>query len=162
MSTSANNRPVAAWVTGSMGCPYAGFASSRYTLQKSSQTSLYVAISASLSRNSANRTSDSATASCNRLSIHATAVRAASGCDNPASTCHPAVNRYAFPILFAKFRPCSHSFSSNGKSFPAGEVSSMPTRTPSAPYCSMRAMGSGLLPRDLDIFRPCLSRTMPV
>jgi len=38
----------------------------------------------------------------------------------------------------------------------------MPTRTPSAPNFSISSSGSGLLPRLLLIFRPCLSRTMPV
>ena len=35
-------------------------------------------------------------------------------------------------------------------------------RTPSALYWSIRSKGSGELPKDLDILRPCLSRTMPV
>ena len=34
-------------------------------------------------------------------------------------------------------------------------------RSASAPYCSMISSGSMPLPRDLDIFRPCASRTMP-
>ena len=47
-------------------------------------------------------------------------------------------------------------------SLPAEAHSSMPSRTASAPYFSMRSSGLGLLPRVLDILRPILSRTMPV
>ena len=45
---------------------------------------------------------------------------------------------------------------------PAGAESIMPMRTPSAPYFSIRPMGSGELPRLFDILRPSLSRTIPV
>ena len=77
-------------------------------------------------------------------------------------TVQPLTKRKAFQILLQKLRPCSHITSSNGKSLPAGEVSNIPTLTPSAPYFSMRTMGSGELPSDLDILRPNLSRTVPV
>ena len=36
-------------------------------------------------------------------------------------------------ILFEKFFPCSHSFVSNNKSFPAGAENNKPILTPSAP-----------------------------
>src|ERR1051326_5808193 len=75
---------------------------------------------------------------------------------------HPFIKRNAFQILFEKFLPCSQYASSNGRSFPAGEHSSIPTRTPSAPYFSISSIGSGEFPSDLLILRPILSRTIPV
>ena len=44
----------------------------------------------------------------------------------------------------------------------AGDEIKIPTRTPSAPYFSIKSIGSGELPNDLDILRPSLSRTIPV
>ncbi len=44
----------------------------------------------------------------------------------------PVMRRNEFQILLLKLRPCSRDDSSNNKSLPAGELSSMPTRTPSA------------------------------
>ena len=38
----------------------------------------------------------------------------------------------------------------------------MPKRSPSAPYFAIKSSGSGELPNDFDIFRPCLSRISPV
>src|SRR5699024_10394467 len=75
---------------------------------------------------------------------------------------HPFTKRKAFHILLAKFRPCVQYATSNIKSFPAGEESNIPTRTPSVPYLSISSIGSGELPKDLDILRPSLSRTIPV
>src|SRR5690606_17791793 len=74
----------------------------------------------------------------------------------------PFTKRNAFQILFAKLRPCSQYASSNMRSLPEGEDMSIPTRRPSVPYCSINSIGSGELPNDLDIFRPNLSRTIPV
>ena len=79
-----------------------------------------------------------------------------------SATSHPLMRRVAFHILLEKFLPCSHKDSSNGKSLPAGEDKSIPTLTPSAPYFSISSIGSGEFPSDLDIFLPCLSRTIPV
>src|SRR6266542_5400274 len=93
---------------------------------------------------------------------HSMAFWEASGCGMELLTSHDFTNRKAFHILFPKFRPCSVKLSSKGRSLPAGEHNSMPTRTPSAPYCIIRLMGSGEFPNCLDIFRPNLSRTIPV
>ena len=86
----------------------------------------------------------------------------ASGWARPSSTFHPFTSLSAFHILLLKFLPCSHKPSSKGRSFPAGEVRSIPTLTPSAPYFSINSIGSGEFPNDFDIFLPCLSRTIPV
>ena len=67
----------------------------------------------------------------------------------------------AFHSLFAKNLPFSSRFSSNSRSWPVG-VCTMQKRTLSAPYLSIIASGSGELPSDLLIFRPCASRTMLV
>ena len=116
---------------------------------------------ASLRRYLPKRSSTSARVLPSCASNHATARRAASGCGTSAA-CQPFTRRKAFHILLLKLRPCSHSAWSNRMSLPAGAESSNPMRTPSAPYWSMRARGSGELPSDLDILRPSLSRTMPV
>src|SRR5690606_10288473 len=79
-----------------------------------------------------------------------------------SSTSQPFTSLKAFHILLLKFRPCSQSFISNKRSLPAGELNSMPVLTPSAPYCAIRSKGSGELPSDLLILRPCLSLTIPV
>src|SRR5690606_13766599 len=86
-------------------------------------------------------------------------------CDAVASrstTSQPFTNRKAFQILLAKFLPCSQYETSNIRSFPAGEDRSIPTRTPSVPYCSINSIGSGEFPNDFDILRPNLSLTIPV
>ena len=103
----------------------------------------------------------SATAAFRRLRIQATAAAFPAGCSR-SRTSQLFSRRKAFQTLLLKLRPCSHKPSSKSRSLPAGLLSSMPTRTPSAPYCLIRSSGSGLLPRLLLIFRPCLSRTMPV
>ena len=77
-------------------------------------------------------------------------------------TSQPSTKRNAFQILFVKFLPCSHCDMSNGKSLPAGEEIKVPNLTPSAPYFSIKSIGSGEFPKDLDIFLPNLSRTIPV
>ena len=74
----------------------------------------------------------------------------------------PLINLKAFHILLEKLRPCSTWLSSNKISLPAGELSNIPIRTPSAPYWAIRSSGSGELPNDLLIFLRCLSRTIPV
>ena len=68
----------------------------------------------------------------------------------------------AFHSLLEKFLPCSQSFSSNRRSFPAGALKSIPALTPSAPYFFISSIGSGEFPRDFDIFLLCLSLTIPV
>ena len=45
---------------------------------------------------------------------------------------------------------------------PVGALRITPKRSASAPYLAMRSSGSGELPSDFDILRPCLSRMMPV
>src|SRR5690606_31326563 len=70
-------------------------------------------------------------------------------------------NRKAFQILLEKFRPCSQSASSKRRSFPAGAEDNIPSRVPSAPNRAIRSKGSGELPKDLDVFLRCLSRTIP-
>ena len=79
-----------------------------------------------------------------------------------SSLFQPCIKRNAFHIFVAKFRPCNIKSSSKRRSFPAAELNKIPTRTPSAPYLSINSIGSGELPRDLDIFRRCLSLTIPV
>ena len=75
---------------------------------------------------------------------------------------HPEISLNAFHILLQKFLPCSICASSYRISFPAELHRSIPRRTASAPYLSIRSSGSGELPRVLDIFLPSLSLTMPV
>ena len=94
-------------------------------------------------------------------SNHSTAMRLASGC-SASTVSQPLTRRKAFHILLLKLRPCSHKLSSKRMSLPAGAESIIPMRTPSAPNFSMSSMGSGELPRLLDILRPSLSRTIPV
>jgi len=144
-----------------MGCPYAGLIISRYQLENSSQNNLYTAISASLKRYLPNKSATSAAVFANMDSNHSVASLAYSGCAISA-TSQPFTKRNAFHILLLKLRPCSHNASSNKISFPAGAASIIPIRTPSAPYLSISSNGSGELPKDFDILRPSLSRTIPV
>ena len=141
--------------------PRAGFTISKYQEQKSSQTSLYVVINASDKRYFMKLFSNSINASPIRLRIQFTA-RASEGLILSAPVSHIPTKRKAFQTLLAKKEPCAHKSSSKSRSFPAGAVINMPTRTPSAPYCAMRSNGSGLLPNCLDILRRFLSRTIPV
>ena len=105
--------------------------------------------------------SSSALVVLNFASNHLIAILFTSGCSISA-TSHPFISLNAFHILLLKLRPCSHRLSSNKISFPAGAESIMPIRTPSAPNLSISSIGSGLFPRLLLIFRPSLSRTIPV
>src|SRR5690606_23868945 len=72
------------------------------------------------------------------------------------------MRRKAFQILFAKAFPWLHNSSSNKISLPAEADNNNPQRTPFAPNFSIKSNGSGELPTDLDIFLPCVSRTIPV
>ena len=83
------------------------------------------------------------------------------GCSISAVS-QPLTRRKAFHILLLKLRPCSQRLSSKRMSLPAGALSIIPIRTPSAPNLSIRSNGSGELPRLLLILRPSLSRTIPV
>ena len=47
-------------------------------------------------------------------------------------------------------------------SCPIGAIRIRPKRNPSAPYFVIKSSGSGELPNDFDILRPCLSRISPV
>ena len=145
----------------SIGEPYAGLIISRYQLENSSQNKRYTTISASDIRYFLNRSSSSALVILSLASNHFTAVLLALGCSISA-TSQPLTRRNAFHILLLKLRPCSHRLSSNNMSLPAGADSIIPMRTPSAPNLSINSIGSGLLPRLLLIFRPSLSRTIPV
>ena len=94
-------------------------------------------------------------------SNHSRANLECKGCSRSA-TFQLLTRRNAFHILVVKLRPCSGRLSSKRRSPPAGAHNNMPTRTPSAPYWLIRSIGSGELPRDLDILRCSLSRTIPV
>ena len=74
----------------------------------------------------------------------------------------PFTSFMAFHILLLKLRPCSICDSSNNRSLPAGDDIITLKRTTSAPESSIICSRSGELPSDLLIFRPCLSRTIPV
>ena len=98
----------------------------------------------------------------NLASYHAMPIFDVDGWTKLSSTSQPLIKRNAFQILFANCFPCWHKSSSNIKSFPAAELSSKPTLTPSAPYVSISFKASGEFPNDFDILRLCLSRTKPV
>ena len=134
---------------------------SRYQLENSSQNRRYTTMRASEIRYLANRSFTSSFVVRSFASNQAVASLLALGC-SPSTTSHPFTNLKAFQILLLKFRPCSHRLSSKRMSLPAGALSIIPIRTPSAPYWSISEMGSGELPRLLLILRPSLSRTMPV
>jgi hypothetical protein len=70
--------------------------------------------------------------------------------------------RHAFQSLLQKFFPLSMRSSWKRMSCPCGAIDTMPKRRPSAPYLAIRSSGSGELPSDFDILRPCWSRMMPV
>ena len=70
-------------------------------------------------------------------------------------------NLAAFHILLAKFLPASTFSVENLRSFP-GELPVVSANlSASVPYCSMTSSGSIPLPRDLLIFLPWASLTMP-
>ena len=98
---------------------------------------------------------------CNLASYHSIATLDDSGWAISA-TSHPLISLKAFQILLANPFPWLHNSSSNKMSFPAEALNNNPTRTPSAPNFSINPNGSGEFPSDLDILRPCLSRTNPV
>src|SRR6187455_3723157 len=139
-----------------MGFPNSGLTISRYHEQKSSQISLYIVSNAAdilnFEKSSLSTFRDSSILDWNQVA----ASEFSSGTGMEESTLQPFTNRNAFQILFAKFRPCSINFSSYNKSFPAGELKSIPARTASAPKFEMRSSGFGELPRDFDIFLPSL------
>ena len=69
--------------------------------------------------------------------------------------------RAAFHSLLAKLR-LAFTFSSEKRmSLPGVEPTTSVRRSASAPYWSMISSGSMPLPKDLDILRPCASRTRP-
>jgi hypothetical protein len=63
--------------------------------------------------------------------------------------------RQAFQSLLQKFLPLSIRSSWKADVLPWGAIDTMPKRRPSAPYFSIRSSGSGELPSDFDILRPC-------
>ena len=69
--------------------------------------------------------------------------------------------RLAFQILLAKLRKDSIFSSDMRMSLPGATPMTSEKRSASAPYLSMTSMGSMPLPSDLDILRPCASRTRP-
>ena len=69
--------------------------------------------------------------------------------------------RAAFQILLAKFREASTFSFEKRISFPGLFPVASVKRSASAPYLSMISKGSMPLPSDLDILRPCASRTRP-
>src|SRR5690606_38661469 len=70
-------------------------------------------------------------------------------------------NRVAFHSLLQKLRDPAHHSSLTGTSAPGLAPRAMVHRVASAPYRSIQSIGSTTLPKDLDIFLPCLSRTIP-
>ena len=75
---------------------------------------------------------------------------------NAAPSIFISTKREAFHILFIKLRVL-FTLSSEKRISPL----SSEKRSVSAPYASINSNGSTPLPRDLDILRPSLSRTMP-
>ena len=69
--------------------------------------------------------------------------------------------RAAFQILLAKFRLDSTFSVEKRISLPGLLPVDRAKRSASAPYWAMTSSGSIPLPRDLDILRPCASRTKP-
>ena len=69
--------------------------------------------------------------------------------------------RDAFHSLLAKFRAASIFSSEKRISFPGLLPVASAKRRASAPYLDMISSGSMPLPSDLDILRPCASRTRP-
>ena len=80
---------------------------------------------------------------------------------NAAPSIFISTKREAFHILFIKLRVLFTLSSEKRISPPLATPLSSEKRSVSAPYASINSNGSTPLPRDLDILRPSLSRTMP-
>ena len=152
---------VSSYVFRSIGWPYAGLIISSNQDENSSRKVVYTVISASEIRYWSNWVFNVSFTFPNRCLSHSNAKREWAGWSMEA-TSQDFTSLKAFHILVVKLRPCSGRLSSNSKSPPAGAHNNIPTRTPSAPYLSIKSNGSGEFPKDLDILRPSLSRTIPV
>ena len=116
-----------------MASPYLGLIISKKIEQKSSQTNLYVIIKASEILKLSYELFISIIFIFKFSLNHFTAANSCDCGGFSVEISKPFTSLKAFHILFEKFFPWIHSFSSNKRSFPAGAENNKPILTPSAP-----------------------------
>ena len=106
----------------------------------------------------------SATSVLNLLMIHLSSMARSLGSSTALSLSMVRfiwIKRDAFQILLQKLRDACTRSSEKRISFPGLLPVARVKRSASAPYWSITSSGSMPLPSDLDILRPCASRTRP-